>query len=95
MLLCHHRPPAMVPTWSGTTDGGRSLIMRSKSILVAAVIATLAGATACTENTRKGAGVGALVGAGAGLLGGGGIVRGAATGAAVGGAGGYVYDKVK
>lgn len=59
--------------------------------MLAAVLAT----TACSENSLKGAGVGAAVGAGAGLLGGGGLIRGAATGAAVGGVGGYVYDKVK
>jgi predicted small secreted protein len=60
------------------------------AMLLAAVTAT----TACTENTTRGAGIGAAAGAGLGALSGNGILSGAATGAVVGGAGGYIYDKL-
>lgn len=69
--------------------------MKTRHLLSVGVLVAAMATTACTENSRKGAGIGAAVGAGAGLLGGGGLIRGAATGAAVGGVGGYVYDKVK
>ena len=59
------------------------------------LLAGLLGVTACTENTGRGAAVGAAAGAGLGALGHGGIVSGAAKGAVVGGVGGFIYDKVK
>jgi osmotically inducible lipoprotein OsmB len=70
--------------------------MRKLRILASVlVLGGMLGVTACTENTGKGAAVGAAAGAGWGLLGGGGVVGNAAKGAAVGAAGGYIYDKVK
>jgi hypothetical protein len=60
-------------------------------ILLAAMVAT----AACTENSRRGAAIGGVAGAGWGAATGGGILSNAAKGAAIGGAGGYVYDKVK
>lgn len=70
--------------------------MRKSRIVVAATaLLALATTTACTENSGRGAAVGAATGAGLGALGNGGILRGAATGAIVGGAGGYIYDQVK
>lgn len=47
--------------------------------------------TACSENTTKGAAIGAATGAGLGVFNGS-IIRNAATGAALGAAGGYIYD---
>jgi osmotically inducible lipoprotein OsmB len=70
--------------------------MRKLRILASVlVLGGMLGVTACTENTGRGAAVGAAAGAGLGALGGGGIVSGAAKGAAVGAAGGFIYDKVK
>jgi hypothetical protein len=63
-------------------------------LLAGALFATCLGTTACTENTGKGAAIGAAAGAGLGVLNGG-IIRNAATGAALGAAGGYIYDQVR
>lgn len=68
----------------------RKLRVAFVGVLLTAVLAT----TACTENSGRGAAVGAAAGAGVGLFNGG-IVRNAATGAILGGAGGYIYDQVK
>ena len=68
---------------------------KGRAVLVAGVLlATALGSTACTENTGRGAAIGAAAGAGLGVLNGG-IIRNAATGAAVGAAGGYIYDQVR
>jgi hypothetical protein len=70
--------------------------MRKLRILATGlVLGGMLGVTACTENTGRGAAVGAAAGAGLGALGNGGIISGAAKGAAVGAAGGFIYDKVK
>jgi osmotically inducible lipoprotein OsmB len=69
--------------------------MRRKRVaLVGMVLAAALATTACTENSGKGAAIGAAAGAGVGLLNGG-IIRNTATGAILGGAGGYIYDQVK
>ena len=60
-----------------------------------ALVAMTLAVGACTQNTGKGAAIGAAAGAGLGALNGRGIISGAATGAVVGGAGGFIYDKVR
>ena len=70
-------------------------VTKGRAVLLAGVLlATGLGTTVCTENTGKGAAIGAAAGAGLGVLNGG-IIRSAATGAAVGAAGGYIYDQVR
>ncbi len=70
-------------------------VTKCRAMLVAGVLlATGLGTTACTENTGKGAAIGAAAGAGLGVMNGG-IIRSASTGAAVGAAGGYIYDQVR
>lgn len=61
---------------------------------VAAVLGLLA-ATGCSENTGKGAAIGAAGGVGLGALGQGSILGNAAAGAVAGGAGGFIYDQLK
>jgi osmotically inducible lipoprotein OsmB len=61
----------------------------ASSLLVAALTLSACG------NTGKGAAIGAAAGAGVGALGGGSVLGNAATGAVVGGAGGFIYDQVK
>jgi osmotically inducible lipoprotein OsmB len=69
--------------------------MLAKPRLVAIAFAgALLTTTACSENTGKGAAIGAAGGAAVGVLNGG-IISKAATGAAVGAAGGFIYDQVK
>ncbi len=68
---------------------------RGRAVLVAGILLTTGlGTTACSQNTGKGAAIGAAAGAGLGALNGG-IIRSAATGAVVGAAGGYIYDQVR
>ena len=70
-------------------------VTKGRAVLLAEVLlATGLGTTACTENTGKGAAVGAAAGAGLVVLNGG-IIRNTATGAALGAAGGYIYDQVR
>jgi osmotically inducible lipoprotein OsmB len=70
-------------------------VTKGRAVLLAGVLlATGLGTTACTENTGKGAAIGAAAGAGLGVLNGG-IIRNTATGAALGAAGGYIYDRVR
>ncbi len=60
-----------------------------------AAIAAMLAATGCSENTGKGAAIGAAGGAGLGALGQGSILGNAAAGAVAGGAGGFIYDQLK
>lgn len=60
----------------------------------AAAMALLVSA-GCSENTGKGAAIGAAGGAGLGALGHGSILGNAAAGAVAGGAGGFIYDQLK
>ncbi len=69
--------------------------MRRARILLASVtLAALVGTTACSQNSGRGAAIGAAAGAGVGLLNGG-IIRNAAVGAGLGAAGGFIYDQVR
>lgn len=61
---------------------------------VVAVVGLLATA-GCSENTGKGAAIGAAGGVGLGALGQGSILGNAAAGAVAGGAGGFIYDQLK
>ncbi len=79
--------PAAPSAGRGSTRGARAL-------LTGLLLATGLGAAACTPHTGEGAALGAAAGAGLGALGGRGILGGAATGAVVGGAGGFIYDKL-
>ena len=67
----------------------------TRPTLAAALLAAAIGVAGCSENTGKGAAIGAAGGAGLGALGPGSILGNAAAGAAAGAAGGYIYDKVK
>ena len=70
--------------------------MRAMRAFVAAIlIASIPALSACTENTGKGAAIGAAAGAGLGAVTGNGILGSAAKGAAAGAAGGFIYDMVK
>ena len=60
-----------------------------------AAIVSMLTATGCSENTGKGAAIGAAGGAGLGALGQGSILGNAAAGAVAGGAGGFIYDQLK
>lgn len=60
-----------------------------------AAAAILLVAPGCSENTGKGAAIGAAGGAGLGALGQGSILGNAAAGAVAGGAGGFIYDQLK
>ena len=71
---------------------GSMTMRRTRALAVAAVLATLVGTTACSENSGRGAAIGAAAGAGVGLLNGG-IIRNAAVGAGLGAAGGFIYDQ--
>jgi osmotically inducible lipoprotein OsmB len=69
--------------------------MRRRGLAFLPLLAVLAlPLAACTENTGRGAAVGAAGGAAIGALGGGSVVGGAARGAAAGAAGGFIYDTI-
>lgn len=63
--------------------------------LAVALLSILPALAACTENTGRGAAIGAAAGAGLGALSGNGIFGSAAKGAAAGAAGGFIYDQVR
>jgi hypothetical protein len=63
--------------------------LAASGLLIAALALSACG------NTGKGAAIGAAAGAGVGALGAGSVLGNAATGAIVGGAGGFIYDQVK
>jgi osmotically inducible lipoprotein OsmB len=67
----------------------------TRNWLGGALLAALLGVAACSEHTGTGAAIGAATGAGIGLLGPGNVLGNAAAGAAIGGAGGYIYDQTK
>jgi hypothetical protein len=71
----------------------RMLIERGA--LTAALVVAMLATAGCSENTGRGAAVGAAAGAGVGLLGSGSVLGNAAKGAAVGAAGGFIYDQLK
>jgi hypothetical protein len=64
-----------------------------RAFLAVLLVAAVPALSACTENTRKGALVGAAAGGGLGLATGNGILGSAAKGAALGAAGGFIYDQ--
>ena len=66
----------------------------ARALLAGALLVAGLGSAACTPHTGEGAALGAAAGAGLGALGGRGVLGSAATGAAVGGAGGFIYDKL-
>ena len=68
---------------------------RIRGLVTALLLVGLLGVGACTENTGRGAAIGAAAGAGIGALGPGSILGNAATGAVAGAAGGFIYDQVK
>lgn len=70
--------------------------MSSKRKIVAVLlVGAVPALAACTENTGRGAAIGAAAGAGLGAVTGNGIFGSAAKGAAAGAAGGFIYDQVK
>ena len=73
----------------GHKDGGRA-----RALLAGLLLAAGLGSAACTPHTGEGAALGAAAGAGLGALSGRGVLGSAATGAAVGGAGALIYDKL-
>ena len=66
----------------------------ARALLAGLLLAAGLGAAACTSHTGEGAALGAATGAGLGALSGRGVLASAATGAAVGGAGAVIYDKL-
>jgi uncharacterized protein YcfJ len=66
-----------------------------RGLLAVSLLATLPALAACSENTGRGAAIGAAAGAGLGAVTGNGIFGSAAKGAAAGAAGGFIYDQVK
>ena len=66
----------------------------TRTAICLALLAASLGLASC-GNTGKGAAIGAAGGAGLGALGPGSVLGNAATGAAVGGATGFIYDRVK
>jgi hypothetical protein len=66
-----------------------------RRIAAGLLLVGLLGVSACTENTGRGAAIGAAAGAGIGALGPGSILGNAASGAIAGAAGGFIYDQVK
>jgi hypothetical protein len=70
-------------------------VVKTRAILASFLVVATLGTAACTENTGRGAAVGAAAGAGIGALSGRSILGSAATGAAVGGASGFIYDQVR
>ena len=73
---------------------GRGDIRGTRALLAAALLAAGLGSAACTPHMGEGAALGAAAGAGLGALSGRGVLASAATGAAVGGAGAVIYDKL-
>jgi osmotically inducible lipoprotein OsmB len=63
--------------------------------LIGMLVAGLLAVAGCSSDTGTGAAVGAATGAGIGLLGPGSVLGNAAAGAALGGAGGYIYGQTK
>jgi hypothetical protein len=66
-----------------------------RALVSGLLLAGLLGVGACSQNTGRGAAIGAAAGAGIGALGPGSILGNAATGAVAGAAGGFIYDQVK
>ena len=73
---------------------GRGGTRRVRALLAGALLAAGLGSAACTPHTGEGMALGAAAGAGLGALSGRGVLGSAATGAVVGGAGGFIYDKL-
>jgi hypothetical protein len=69
-------------------------VSRTRAFLAGLLLTALLGGTACTQNTGRGAAIGAATGAGLGALSGNGIIGSAAKGAVVGAAGGFIYDQL-
>lgn len=65
-----------------------------RTYLAIGLLAVMPALAACTENSGKGAAIGAAAGAGLGAVTGNGIFGSAAKGAVAGGAGGFIYDMV-
>ena len=66
----------------------------ARALLAGALLAAGLGSAACTPHMGQGAALGEAAGAGLGALSGRGVLASAATGAAVGGAGALIYDKL-
>ena len=79
---------------AAATAGERRSTGRARALLAGALLAAGLGSAACTPHMGQGAALGAAAGAGLGALGGRGVLGSAATGAAVGGAGALIYDKL-
>ena len=76
------------------STAGRRGTRRARALLAGLLLAAGLGSAACTSHTGEGAALGAAAGAGLGALSGRGVLGSAATGAVVGGAGGFIYDKL-
>ena len=81
-------------TTPATAAGGRKASGKPRALVAAALLAAGLGSAACTPHTGEGMALGAAAGAGLGALSGRGVLGSAATGAVVGGAGGFIYDKL-
>ena len=92
----HGRLPSVgpAPASHAPRDHPRRNKPMRRLTLALALIGLILPVLACTENTGKGAAVGAAGRAAVGVLTGGGVVSGAAKGAAAGAAGGFIYDKL-